>query len=97
MTPCDERCIGVVDADIAGARNARLAHAAGDDRGVRCHAAASGQNALGGVHAVNVLRARLDAHQDHLPSLRLEPFGLIGIEHDAAAGGRRARREVPNR
>jgi hypothetical protein len=30
------------------------------------HAAARGQDALGGMHAVDVLRAGLDAHQDDL-------------------------------
>ena len=29
-----------------------------------------------GVHAVNILRARFHAHQNHLPALRLELFGL---------------------
>src|SRR5580704_9437843 len=43
----------IIDAQGAGAGDARLAHAAGDHRCVRGHAAARGQNALGGVHAVN--------------------------------------------
>ena len=86
----EHRATGIVDANIAGSRNARLAHAAGDDRGMGSHAAAGGQDAFGGVHAVNVFGARFDTNQNDLPALRLELLGLIGIEHDRAAG--RARR-----
>ena len=46
----------VIDADRAGAGDAGLAHAARDHRRVRGHAAARGENAFGGVHAVDVLR-----------------------------------------
>ena len=55
---------GVVDAQRAGAGDAGLAHAARDHGGVRGHAAARGEDALGGVHAVDVLGRGLDAHQD---------------------------------
>ena len=56
----------VVDPQRAGAGDAGLAHAARDHGGVRGHAAARRQDALGGVHAVNVLGRGLDAHQDDL-------------------------------
>ena len=75
----------VVDADRAGAGDAGLAHAARDDRRVRSHAAAGRQDALGGVHAVNVLGRGLDAHQQHLVAGRLKRLGLVGGEDDLAA------------
>ena len=50
----------VIDPQRAGAGDARLAHAARDHRRVRGHAAARGQNAFGGVHAVNVLGRGFD-------------------------------------
>ena len=43
----------------ADARDARPPHAARDHRRMAGHAAACGEDALGGVHAVNILRARL--------------------------------------
>ena len=42
------------------------------------------------MHAVDILRARLDAHEDGGTSRRLARFRIVGIEHDLAA--RRARR-----
>ena len=62
-------------------------HAARDDGGVARHAAAHRQNALGGVHAVNVLGAGLDAHQDDRFAAARRRLGLIGREHDLARGG----------
>jgi hypothetical protein len=50
---------------VAGADDARLAEAAGDDRGVGGHAAARGDDARGGVHADDVLGGGLLAHQQH--------------------------------
>ena len=82
-----ERVRGVVDADRAGAGDAGLAHAARHHRGVGGHAAAGGEDALGGVHAVDVLGARFDAHQDHLAPLRLQQLGFVGGEHDFAGRG----------
>ena len=74
---------GVVHAQRAAARHAALAHAARHHRGVRGHAAARGEDSLGGVHAVNVLGRSLNAHQNHLlarPRLRL---GIVGRKHNA--------------
>ena len=81
---------GVVDAHAAGARHARNAHAAGNDGGMAGHAAARGQDAFGRMHAVDIFRAGLDAHQDDLATERLQRFGIFGGEHDLA--GRRPRR-----
>jgi len=51
------------------------------------HAAADGEDALGGLHALDVLGRGLKTHQDHL----LAPFGpflgLVSGEDDTAAGG----------
>ena len=80
----------VVDADAAGAGDAGPAHAAGDHGGVAGHAAARGQDAAGGVHAVDVLGAGLDADQDDGLAFGSAAFGLVGAEHDGAAGGARA-------
>ena len=79
----------VVDADAAGAGDAGTAHAAGDDGGVAGHAAAGGQDALGGVHAVDVLGAGLDADQDDRFALGGAGFGFVGAEHDGATGSAR--------
>jgi hypothetical protein len=49
-------------------------------RGWSCRRAWSG--CLRGMHAVNVFRARFDAHQDHLCGPSLPALGLVGGEHD---------------
>ena len=90
MSPACMVCALVVDAQRAGARDAGLAHAARDHRRMRGHAAARGEDAFGGVHAVDVLRRGLDPHQDDLLAVGLELRRLVGREHDLA--GRRARR-----
>ena len=54
----------LVHGAIAGAGHAALAHAAGDDGGVRGHAAARGEDAGGDFHARDVLRGGFAAHQD---------------------------------
>ena len=76
----------IVDADRAATGDAGLAHAARHHRGVRGHAAARGQDALGRVHAVNVFRRGLDAHQNDLAAVGLQLGGFIGGEHDLAGG-----------
>ena len=91
-----------VDAQRAGAAHARPAHAARDHGGVAGHAAARGEDAGRRVHAVDVLGAGLDAHQDHLAALALQRLGLVGVEHDlarrgAGRGRQAARRARPSR
>ncbi len=63
---------GIVDAQRAGAGDAGLAHAARDHRGVRGHAAAGGEDAFGGVHAVDVFGRGLHPHQDHFLAVGFE-------------------------
>ncbi len=55
-----------VDLQVLGATDTGLAHAAGDDGRVRGLAAARGQDALGGDHAVEVVRVGLAADEDDL-------------------------------
>ena len=66
-----------IDAQIAGARHARTAHAARNDSGVAGHAAARGDDGLRGMHAVNVFGARLVANQDDLLAFACEFFGFV--------------------
>ena len=65
-------------------------HAARHDRRVAGHAAARRDDAARRVHAVDVFRAGLLAHQDHRLAETRHPFGLVGVEDDLA--GRRAGR-----
>ena len=81
-----EALVLVIDAQRAGAGDAGLAHAARHDGGVRGHAAARGENAFRGVHAVDVFRARLDAHENDLAARGGERLGLFRIEDDLADG-----------
>jgi hypothetical protein len=77
----------VIDADFPCARDAGSPHTAGDHRGMAGHAAAGRQDAPGGVHAVNVLRARLDADQDHRLAAHSKRLRFVGREHHFARGG----------
>ncbi|CEG08892.1 hypothetical protein BN961_02312 [Afipia felis] len=90
------RAATVIDADAARAGNTRLAHAARHNGSVRGHAAARGEDALGGVHAVNVFRRRFDAHQHDLAAIGMQLGSFIRGEHDltgrSAGRGRKARR-----
>ena len=61
----------VVHFERARAADADLAHLPADDGGVRRHAAGRGEDPLRHEHAVDVVRQRLDADEDHL----LLPFG----------------------
>ena len=60
-----------VDVQGTGPRDAALAPATGDDGGVRRHATRGGENAGGGVHAIDVLRGGLLADEDD----RFHPCG----------------------
>ena len=82
---------GVVDDELGAAGDAGLADLAGHDGRVRRGATAGGQDALGHGHAVEVVRAGLDAHEDDLLAL-LDPLdGGVGVEdrptHGGAGGG----------
>jgi hypothetical protein len=77
----------VVDAQRLAAGDAHLAHLAGDERRVAGHAAARGEDALRRDHAADVLRRRLDAHEDHRFAARLGRFGVLGVEVDTSRRG----------
>ena len=73
--------LGFVDHAVAGAGHAALAHAAGDDSGVRGHAAARGENAGGDFHAGDVFRRGFAADQDD------DLVGAVGVTLDGFFGG----------
>ena len=75
------------------AGNAGLAHAPRDDGGVRCLAAAAGQDSLGGEKAVNILGPCLLPNQYDLLAGIAQLFGKIGIEHAFAGRSTRGRRQ----
>ena len=80
-------CLGIViDLDVAAAGHAAFAHAARHNRRVGGHAAAGGQDALGGVHAVDVFGRGFDADQDDLAAELGLCLGLVGGEDDLAGG-----------
>ena len=84
------RLLGVeVEHERLAAGDAGNAETAGDDRGVRGHAAASRQDALGCEHAVDVVRSRLGADQDDALAGLAELGGGVGVEDGLAAGGAR--------
>ena len=59
-----EFLLGFVDGAVAGAGHAALAHAAGNDSGVRGHAATRGENAGRDFHAGDIFRRGFAADQD---------------------------------
>ena len=71
-----------VNAQRAGSRYARAAHAARDDCCVARHAAACRQNANGRVHAVNILWARFGPHQYNVLAFGFERFCHLGMKRD---------------
>ena len=87
-----ERSLVHVDLETLGSGDARLAHAARDDRGVRRHAAVRGEHALRVVHAVNVVGRRLPADEDDRLAGLSPLLGRVGVEDDLPA--RRARGRV---
>ncbi len=76
--------LGVVDLQRRATGDTRLAHAARDDRRVRGHAAARGQHPLRRDHAMKILRACLDPHEDDRFARLTARLRLIGIEDDLA-------------
>ena len=75
---------GHFDADAAGARHTGAAHAARHHRRMAGHAATRCQDALGGVHAVNIFGAGFGAHKDHRLAQFGAGFGHIAVEHHGA-------------
>ena len=87
----------LVHRDFLAAGDAALAHAAGDDGRVARHAAAHGEDALGGLHALDVLGGGLEADEHDLLAAALPLLRVGGREHDAAArGARRGREAAPD-
>ena len=80
-----------IDEPLA-AGHARLAHAARDDGRVRRHAAVRRQHAARLDQAVDVVRRRLPADEDHVVARLAALRGRVGVEHDLAR--RRAGRRV---
>ena len=90
MCATDHRPPSQVDLDHAGAADAGPPHAPGHHGRVAGHAAPGGQDAPGGVHAMDILGAGLCADQDDVLALFGQIFGLVRREGDLARG--RARR-----
>ena len=82
-----ELLVLLVHDDGAATGDAALAHAAGHNGGVRGHAAANGQDALGGLHALDILGRGLQTDQDHLLAPGSPFLGVLGGVDDLAAGG----------
>ncbi len=78
-----------VDLELLGAADAGLAHAARDDGRVRGLAAARGQDALGGDHAVEVVGVGLAADQDDLLARARPLHGGVRVEDGPADRGAR--------
>lgn len=78
-----------VDLEVLGAADTGLAHAAGDDGGVRRLAAARGEDALGGDHAVEVVGVGLAADQDDLLARTRPLDGGVRVEDGLADRGAR--------
>ncbi len=72
----------VVDFDRRSAADADLAHLPGDQRRVRRHAAARGEDAFSRDHAAQILRRRFDADQQHLLALVGGRHGAVGVQID---------------
>ena len=81
------RALSNVDRDRVAAGNARLAHPARDDRGVRGLAAPGSQDAPRGEEAVDVLGLGLLAHKDHALAGSATLLRSVRVEDDAARGG----------
>ena len=73
-----------IDLHRGRADDARPSHAARHHRRVARHAAARGDDAGGGVHALHVLRRGLDPGEDQGVALRLEMHRFVGVEHELA-------------
>ena len=81
-----ELLVLLVHLDLAAAGNAALTHAARDNSRVGGHTAADGQDALSGLHALDVLRGGLETDENDLLAALLPLLGVLGREDDLAAG-----------
>ena len=81
-----------VHLQLFGAADGCLAHAASNDRGMAGLAAAAGEDAAGGDHAVEIIGVGLAAHQDDVLARARPLHRGVGVKHDLAH--RRARRGV---
>ena len=81
-----ELLVGLVHLDVAAAGDAAGAHAAGHNGRVAGHAAAHGEDALGILHALDVLGRGLQADQDDLLASLALLHGVFSGEDDLAAG-----------
>jgi len=93
-----ELLVLLIHLDVAAAGDAALAHAARHDGRVGGHAAADGQDALRGLHALNVLGRGLETDEHDLLAALLPRLGVLGGEDDLAAGraGRGGQRLADN-
>ena len=79
--------LGGVDVEAFNAADAGRTHAAGDNGGMARLATVTGQDALGGDHALQVIGVGLPTNQNDLVTLVGERDGVIAREHDLAHGG----------
>ena len=77
----------LIELQVAAANYGRAAHATGNHRSVRGHAAESGQDGLGVIHALDVFRGGLTAHQDDLLLVLAVLGSGIGGEVDGTGTG----------
>ena len=80
-----ELLVGLVHLNVAAAGNAALAHAAGNDCRVAGHAAANGQNALCGLHALDILGRGLKTDENDLFTALVPCLCFLSGEHCLAA------------
>mmetsp|Transcript_34408 Transcript_34408/g.111967 ORF Transcript_34408/g.111967 Transcript_34408/m.111967 type:complete len:633 (-) Transcript_34408:787-2685(-) len=80
---------GIVHPQGACSRDTGPSHAACHHGSMASHTTTRGQDPLGSVHPTDVLRAGLDAHQQHALPIQTEALGLAGVENHFAAGGTR--------
>ena len=84
-----ELLVLLVHGDFLAAGNAAGSHAAGDNGRVGGHSAADGENALRGLHALDILGGSLETHEHDLLAALLPLLGVVGGEDDFAARGSR--------
>ena len=70
--------------------DANFSHLPCDQRGMRSHAAASGEYSLGGVHAADIIGAGFDAAQDHALAALFPLDRIFGVKYDATRGRARS-------